>query len=86
MLNLEKVEREVLVTCGALVTDDDGEETLQGLTVAEACFVLTVEHGSSCDFDPAERRLYSLLKARHVAARTLYVAALTDSHLNLSSH
>lgn len=80
MNKLSKKEREALVAGGALILDDEGDETFRGLTVAESNFILNVERGQCDDFDLAELRLYSQLRAKHCAARADSAALLVFYH------
>lgn len=86
MLKLTAREREVLLNCDALTSDDEGSEILRGLTVSESCFMLTVERDSFYVIDAAEHRLYSQLKARHLAAMALYIASLKTDYRKPTGH
>lgn len=66
MLQLESLERKRLQALRALTIDEDGDETLLGLTVAESIFVLDFAAAGRDEFDTAELDLYIRLQARHV--------------------
>jgi len=69
LLNLSDLSRGFLISVGALVVNDSGEEVLTGLTVQESDFFLRFQERA----DPRERRIkvqqYYQLMERHLAAR-----------------
>ena len=75
MLKLGDVERKLLQASDALTIDANGEETLRGLDVSEARFVLEMELSDRPCLDLAELRLYGQLRALHVVAKGMYIAS-----------
>lgn len=69
MLNLNETLRDRLLATGALVVDEDGDEVLAGLTVAESKFFLFYEIDPRDGYASAETNLYFELRHKHLVAR-----------------
>lgn len=69
MLDLDDARRSELILRGALTIDDDGDEVLAGLTLAESHFYLVFEEHPVETHDTGETSLYYQLKHKHLAAR-----------------
>lgn len=69
MLDLDDTTRTRLRAKGTLIVDDEGDEVLAGLTVAESQFLLLFEQHPSVGFASAESSLYFHLKHKHLMAR-----------------
>jgi hypothetical protein len=70
MLNLNDGQRSELLLRGALTVDEDGDEVLLGLTLAESHFFLTFEEQPVETHATGETVLYYQLKHKHLAARS----------------
>lgn len=81
MLHLNDVRRSELLLRGALTVDDDGDEVLVGLTLAESHFYLTFEEHPVETHESGETALYYQLKYKHLAARSaVLLGALGTTH------
>jgi hypothetical protein len=76
MLLIPENLRAVLSSSGALSVDEDGDEVLLGLTVAESAFMLVYCQSQVDERDPGEQRLFDKLQERHLAARLGKVAII----------
>ncbi len=59
---------------GALMENSEGEETLLGLTVAEANFVVEKERTGREGLNEVELERYRALRAKHTASKAAQIA------------
>lgn len=69
MLDLDDGRRRDLVDRRALTVDDEGDEVLRGLTVAESYFFLRFEQYPFQAHTGGEAAIYYQLKHKHLTAR-----------------
>lgn len=79
MLDLDDARRSELLLRGALTVDDDGDEVLVGLTLAESHFYLTFEEHPVETHDTGETSLYYQLKHKHLAARSATLLGVSST-------
>ena len=70
MTNVNDVAMTRLRASGALMTNDEGDDVLIGLTVSESNYFLKWEAQAHDSLSHAEASLYLLLKQRHLLARS----------------
>ena len=71
MLNLSDLSRRFLTTAGALARDENGDETLAGLTVSESDFFLMYQEQSDSYERLSKMPRFQQLMERHLSARQL---------------
>ena len=69
MLDIDDAQRSDLLLKGALTVDQDGDEVLTGLSLAETYLFLTFESHATAELSPTEVGHYLQLKHKHLAAR-----------------
>ena len=71
MLNLSDLSRRFLTTAGALAREENGDETLAGLTVSESDFFLMYHDQSDAHERFSKMPRFQQLMERHLSARQL---------------
>lgn len=71
MTPLDEKSKFVLQSNGSLVTNEDGDEVLLGLTPSESDFVLTFAERPEQDHEAPAQLLYVNLRHKHLKARVM---------------
>jgi hypothetical protein len=71
MTLLDEKSKFVLRSNGSLVTNNEGDEVLLGLTASESDFVLTFAERPDQDHEAAAQLLYVNLRHKHLKARVM---------------